>query len=189
MIYLDITRIFNRVTEQSPTGIDRVELEYAKHGLNSGYFFAYQRGNELFGAPRYLTETVVTYLRERWELGHSENPNIEKSIAAWKKTLKGNTPKPNPAVAFLKKIKDKPLKERIRLLSDEKKYIKKVTPNIPTFLAANFVACFPSLIIKHYQKKPATKPAGIHWLRIFDKCWYLNVGHTGLEKKRPICAT
>jgi glycosyltransferase involved in cell wall biosynthesis len=185
MVTLDITRILNRVNEKSPTGIDRVELEYAKHALKCGYFFCYQKGNELFGAPRYLAESAITYLDNRWETGSEETPEVEASISAWKKTLRGNpAPKPSATVKFLKDIQGKPYKDRLALVKKEHEFIKKAAPKVPLSLASWFVAKFPAFLLKKFEPKEKAVPAaGVHWNNIFENVWYLNVGHTGLEKK------
>lgn len=185
MVNLDITRILNRVNEKSPTGIDRVELEYAKHALKSGYFFCYQKGNELFGAPRYLAEAAVNYLNDRWEIGSEENPEVEEKISSWKKTLRGNpAPKPNATVKFLRELKGKPFRDRLKLVKKEQAYIKKTAPKIPVSIAELFVASFPSFLLKKFEPKVKVVPAaGVHWNTVFEHVWYLNVGHTGLEKK------
>ncbi|WHH52221.1 hypothetical protein QFA96_07600 [Pseudomonas sp. Ap32] len=135
MIYLDITRIFNRVNASSPTGIDRVEFEYAKNSLEKGHFFAYQKRNELFSAPRYLVEQVVAYLAERWEKGRDEDPSIEHSIKEWSKSLRLKPmPKPTGTIKFLRELKGKKFKERLTAVKTEAEFIKKKAPK---FLAAS----------------------------------------------------
>ncbi|MDY4312261.1 glycosyltransferase [Pseudomonas putida] len=185
MIYLDITRIFNRVNASSPTGIDRVEFEYAKNSLEKGHFFAYQKRNELFSAPRYLVEMVVAYLAERWEKGREEDPRVEHSIKEWAKSLRLKPmPKPTGTVKFLRELKGKTFKERLSAVRSEADYIKKKAPQVPSSIATLFVALFHDKILKKFEAaNTVNAPTGIHWNKVFERACYLNVGHTGLEKK------
>ena len=185
MFYLDITRLLDRVSSPSPTGIDRVELQYAKFMLKSGNCFAAQSGDDLTQVPTWLAEEVISHVHMRWDEGIEGDAALTKRIAAWRKGIKPKRGKVSGVEKFFKGLRGKTLRRRLELANVERDYIAKRAKGIPPGIAVCAVASAPRLF--EYLLVPAKKPASeARFLTppLFHSKVYINVGHSGLEKTK-----
>ena len=185
MIYLDITRLINRLEQATPTGIDRVELEYAKNILENGCLFCCQKGNDLFQVPRFLAKKLVDYLEKRWKSGGTEDCEFISRIRDWMNTLRnsGEQRQKKKQILFLEKVATRSYKKRYGLVRKEGEAIQEIVPYLPKYLVVLLVILTPVLLSKILNMKGDLIRGSVCWPKIFNEIWYLNVGHSGLEKK------
>lgn len=183
MFYLDITRTFNRAISRSPTGIDRVEIEYAKSMLRSDQRFVVQSGDCLVEAPTWLVEDVLRQLDERWGNGGDPDARVMDQIDRWRKGIKLKKTMNNIEKFFLS-LEGKSYRQRLKRLMDERQYIAGKVPYIPVALSARFVALFHRKFRKFVTPKEKASEPGFLVRPLFKEAVYVNVGHTGLEKTR-----
>ncbi len=181
MIYLDITRLLNRLKAPSPTGIDRVEFEYARHALASGWCFVAQDADHIAQMPTWLAEHVVFHLQHRWERGAEEDPVLEATVQRWRKTIR---PKRHGSdtESFFRDVRSKSFLARLSVIYRAKYDISKRAPFIPIPLSVLAIATAPALFAYLFTPKQPPEVPTFRMAPAFRNSVYLNVGHTGLEK-------
>lgn len=182
MMYLDITRLTTRINNATPTGIDKVELQYALFFLAQGAFFVVQRGDALVQIPNPLAEEIIGYLNSRWQSGQAEDVFIGMKFKAWFDSQPKSQRRKSPEFVFYQEFIKLTLSQRLARIQQEKDDIKKKAPFIPVFMSCFFVALFPWIIKFFVDSK--TKIIAANYVNFFlNQNIYINVGHTGLEKK------
>lgn len=181
-IHLDVTRILSRSAAPSPTGIDRVELEYAKHVLADGGHFVVQIGDCLALAPRWLTEQVVGHLDKRWSQGGDHDQELDERVKRWRKQVR--VPRPVSNIdKFFRSLEGKRFSARLKITRSERAYMAKKAPIVPAGISAIAVAAVPFLFKKALTSDHKSS-AKVLFSPVSLSNVYLNVGHTGLEKDR-----
>lgn len=194
MIYLDVTRILNRVSAAAPTGIDRVELEYAAYGAKNGFRYVAQAGDSLCLVPTWIMERLVEFYMGRWNGSglNTANPlyiDEHKAVLLverWRKSLNTRGLPSNSAASFLRRLSSLNYRERISLLSGHLNIEPRRRFFIPKSLIRFFFLIAPSFFEKvaHWLKRDARpKPTGgIAFEPASNGLVYVNVGHAGLDK-------
>lgn len=182
MLYLDVTRLLGRSEEPSPTGIDRVELEYARRFLGEARFVC-QKGDTLIPAPSLLIERVVDRLTARWEQGREEGPSLARYISVWRNAV---PIAPDGSQALIRELEGKTLMERYAILRRDPEELRRKTIVIGKagFLLAAAIPKGTNRLLALRGKPPRTAPLAQTLGLFSDDNVYLNVGHAGLDKEK-----
>lgn len=184
MIYLDITRLLSRLDAPSPTGIDRVELEYAKHFLARDAGFVVQSGDNLFQLPFWLAEAFVSQIDARWRSGAVVDEALLKAVDVVKRGAMPGARARSGIERFFDSLKGRSLRERWRLVAAERAYIKGMSKGVPVQVSIGAVALFPWLFERIFVPGAKTdkRTPSIYLSAVDEDHRYVNVGHSGLEK-------
>lgn len=171
MLLVDITRLLRRIEQASPTGIDRVEFEYARH-YAEGATFVCHFGDRLVRVPKILARKVVSYLDDRWSRGAASDAASERFVGSWKRISAKQYQ--NPVDAFHEDIKRKGIRARYAALWAQRAYF-------PRWIPPRAV-CATGAIIPAIVKIGRVASPGDPSLNVSGT--YLNVGHFGLDDGR-----
>lgn len=84
-IFLDISRIMSRLGTDTPSGIDRVELEYATFISSLGGSFVMQVANRLAIVPQTLVVEIIDALSKVWDAGNPNAMTVYSAVRNWRK--------------------------------------------------------------------------------------------------------
>jgi glycosyltransferase involved in cell wall biosynthesis len=82
IVYYDLTRVLSKASAPTPTGIDRVDIRYAKHFLDNETYkvvFVYTSKSLFKIAEFEISEKLVSMVYAKWIMGETLN----KSDASW----------------------------------------------------------------------------------------------------------
>ncbi len=184
MLYLDVSRMLSRLSSTSPTGIDRVEFEYARYFVNHGLMFVAQDGQDVIQVPRWLAGQVVRHLRSRWNGGEVDVEVITARVATWRKHSKIIRDLSDDEKFFRELYRLKKPRKRLEYLEKERQGVSNYLGRapIPLPIALWALAIAPGIIAKFVIGRGSEPMPELSISRIAPNITYVNVGHWGLEK-------
>lgn len=184
MIYLDISRLLRSLKSQTPTGIDRVEFVYAHHLLNHHAGFVAQTSQQIAQVPYWLVRQVLEHLHERWQQGGEGIADLEKTVKTWER-INGAVVYTNAVDRFFLDLVSRKGRARWKLIQSERKSIGERAKPFPWPIAAPALFVAPKLIGRFispsFESNSSKKTVLID--RVTSEMTYLNVGHSGLERR------
>lgn len=182
MIYLDITRLLTRLKARSPTGIDRVEFEYARHQMSSGGRFVAKRAGVVAEVPLWLASTVVEYLEWKWLALGSGDPDTPLNLARWQIWL-DQEPDATFMDGILAELEGSSPERRSMLINTEKSSIQARASWLPWLCSSRMLQHFPRTARHLFRRNQESTCSGsqVRVDFITQRAVYLNVGHDGLD--------
>ncbi|MEL6266548.1 MAG: glycosyltransferase [Pseudomonadota bacterium] len=183
MLYLDITRLLSRLDAPTPTGIDRVEFEYARHCLATGARFVAQTSTQFVEAPVWLVRRVVEHLAARWHEGAATDPAIAHAVARWQAQSEVSRDV-SPVDRFLAELARSRGPDRRAMILKEEQTIRARARRIPWPLTAAALYRAPGLLRWLLVRRRGEDGRGPALLvnPVEARNVYLNVGHVGLHR-------
>lgn len=178
-IYLDITRLSDAVDQPTPTGIDRVELEYAKHLLGARQNFVWNHRGRLHQVPNWLVSELVGTLSQVWSDGEADRNSLKSALALFQQNAT-RLALPSRTERFLTRMAALDWGARWQALTQERAEIAQFVRPMPLWLALPVLQVAPRLIDRVLQASAARKPVHLH-RQISGPAIYLNVSHLKLN--------
>ncbi|WP_305987526.1 glycosyltransferase [Roseibium sp. MMSF_3544] len=183
MIYLDISRLIRRIKVQTPTGIDRVEYEYARYFLTRSGRYVAQVSNKIVEVPTWFVREIIDAFGDRWNNGAEPDTLIENKVNLFFKYHSKNEIR-DVKETYLIQIKNLGIKDRIHKINSERESIEEYSGNFPWEIVRLGLLLIPGLIARFVSA--STTKVGDKRLKgtinaTSEKSLYLNVGHSGLE--------
>lgn len=177
-MYLDVTRLLERVRAQSPTGIDRVEFEYAKYLHVNGANLVTQIGERLVIVPSDVSRELLDFAAKRWNgTNGAAATMMPKRFAAWDRRLEAERCVSKVLVALRNgRIREAFLTAFLSTISS-------------VGSAPQSAKVRRTLILLELLKRLFFPSSAVVWLgraRMQGQTWYINVGHTGLNKSHML---
>ena len=181
-VYLDISRLMAATDNPTPTGIDRVELEYARFLLDQRQNFVWQSKGRLYQVPRWLVKQLVEGMEQIWSAGAGDAVELSDAIAVFQRHAAHNAP-PDTATRFLTRLKGLKPGARRALVREDRAEIARFTRPLPGWLAGVALSLAPGAILDVYTRIRQHRARVNLTRQIAPDPVYLNVSHLKLNTR------
>lgn len=177
LMYLDVTRLLERVRAQSPTGIDRVEFEYAKYLHVNGANLVTQIGERLAIVPSDVSRELLDFAAKRWNGTNGAATMVPTRFAAWGRRLDAE----RCVSKFLEALRNGRIREAFLTA------FLSTTASVGS--APQSANLKRTVLLLELLKRLFFPSSAVVWLGrapMQGETWYINVGHSGLNKSHML---